>query len=1492
MIPRKVMAQGEGYALSAAQQRLWFLEKMAPHSAIYSIPQALSIHGLLDVKRMKTAVRHMVERHPILRTVYQEDEQLNEVKQYIHPVPPDLVHFISMDTVIPDMREQQAKEMIAKLAAIPFNIDGGHLFTAHLFELKDTQHILFLNFHHSIIDGWSMGIFWKELLAHYQEQAEHLPELSIHYHDFAEWEKQHHSEAARQHLLYWTDYLQGTSMVRLDHDLSGTIDPAMHQGGIGERSIPSSTSRRIIEYCQAQEVTPYLFFMTAFHLLLHKYTGEYDITTGTPTSGRIHTETHNLIGFFVDMMAIRTQISEEQSFHDHLALVKQNVITCMDHQAVSFEQIVQALQPERELAASPLFQLTFAYQQEGEMPAMEQLRLELFPVDNHTSKYDISVFVGLQNDQSFHIVCEYNSALYSADRIAQFLDHYEQLVVQIMADPGMPVSDLQIITLQQQSRLLNASSYFPDAPHTFLSFKDRFEYYAQTTPDQTALVIDDREYTYAELNSKANRIAACLQKNNIRHGEFVGVHFARSEKSIMAILGIMKAGAAYVPLDPAYPAERLIYMVDKAGLQYIVSDQTSQIFSDHISLLSMEQLLNETEYPAAPQPIHLLPEDTAYMIFTSGSTGAPKGVVIEHGSLSNLIDAQQTVFDLHSDERVLQFASLSFDASVWEMVMALGHGSTLCMLPSDWKDMQQDMISLFNRYKITIATFPSSFLVNMYPEELPSLRKVIVAGERCPVELAGRWAASKLFWNAYGPSETTVCATVFPYVAGSRVPIGYPLPNMQAYVLDEQKRPVPPGRSGELYIGGVGLAREYFADAAQTAAKFIHYPIGDNDQRLYRTGDIVKYDNQGVLEFIDRIDNQVKIRGYRVELGEIEHQLSLVAGIRETVVICLERPNQTAELTAYIVCDVRGAVNRMDIMDSLNGRLPSYMIPANIIELEHMPLTPNGKIDKKQLPLPVVMNEPVPGTDIQRDLTPAEQQLVAACEKVLKRTVRITDHFFESGGDSILVLKLINELKTLQWSLTPRSFYQYPVLEALAQKMQPLVEQCLEPETEHEWFSLSPMQNWFFEQQFADAHHWNYSLLFKMPLHVEPEIIEQALYRLYRQHDAMRLQFHYTAEGMRQSYRQHGAIPLHIVDQPAGCSISEFMQDTGAFHQQSLNLSDCLITAVLMRNTEHKQQHLLLVVHHLLTDWVTGGIIAEDLNQFVEEALEDRENRLPSFSLSFKSWIDYLSRHTLQQPVQQDLPYWQMTEHSQRLVPSVPLDRPDGINLKGTVKHVTIALTMEQTNDLIRISHYHLNSDVKTVLLSTVLYAIRAWSGMESIALDMASHGRHDLWEEVDITRTAGWLTSVYPLVLQSKGQQTLTEYIYHVQQAIQLVPHEGITYGMLRYYAAEQRLDGYNSEIWFNYFGHNHSLDNSPNTENKAPLLELCDDLLGSMNSYQQQRSHVFEILGMIREGQLHLGWQYSEQLHNRETIQQLADHVYTELAQLIAELKETYIK
>ncbi|MEW4370678.1 amino acid adenylation domain-containing protein [Paenibacillus kandeliae] len=1498
VIPRHINNEQDGYILSAAQQRMWFMEKLSPHSAMYNIPQALSITGVLDIHRLEQALMQVIARHPILRTVYREDQQRNEVRQYIHQAPSSMLQRLMLYDLNQDVRESYIQEKILEYSMTPFQLDGGELVRICLFELQPDEHILFLNFHHSIIDGWSMGIFWNELFAYYAQPKHVLPEPTIHYHDFAEWEQQLSADYHQKHVVYWQKYLHNSRMVRLDPDLPDLLEHDLHQGNVREYPLSATLSQRIIDYCQREDVTPYLFFMTAFHLFVHKYTGESDITTGTPTSGRIHKETYPLIGFFVDMMAVRTTIHEQQSFANHLAQVKTSVLACMDHQAVSFEQVIQALQPERELNTSPLFQMTFAYQQEEEMPVVDGLHMKRMPIDNHTSKYDCSLFACLQSDQSFHLVCEYNSALYSAERISQWMNHYEQLLEQLLSNSHVPVSTLHLITLAEQDEILNDHPHFPASPSTFLSIMDRFEHYAQTIPQHTALVIGDRTYTYAALNELAERLAASLQSRHIQQGSLVGIHFGRSEKIIIAILGIMKAGAAYVPLDPSYPMDRLQYMAEKAELTCIVSDREDAAFADFIPVWSLAALLHEPDQLVRSKPVRVLPQDTAYIIFTSGSTGAPKGVVIEHGSLSHLIDAQQTVFHLQPHERVLQFASMSFDASVWEIVMALGHGLTLCMLPSDWKDMQLDMVTLLNQYGITIGTFPSSFLNNLQPESLTSLQKVIVAGERCPVELASRWAASKLFWNAYGPSETTVCATVFPYVAGPKVPIGYPLPNMKAYVLDEQGNPVPPGRSGELYIGGAGLAREYRNDPVQTAAKFVMYTAGEEQQRLYRTGDMVKYDHDGVLEFLDRIDNQVKIRGYRVELGEIEHHLRLIPGIQEAFVTCIPRTDQPDELAAYIVVKPQHVVNRAAMLAHLSGTLPSYMIPVHLVELDHMPLTSNGKVDKKQLPAPVITQQPTESSALEeRELSIAEQQLVSACSKVLHRAVRITDHFFEIGGDSILILKLMNELKKNRWSVTPRSVYQSPILEMLAHSMQPLVIHEAATEIDGQDFALSPMQHWFFKQQFTDAHHWNFSLMLQLNQQLDVDQIEYALRELYERHDALRLEFHNGSQGYRQSYQIDGSIPLHVIDYVGTGTMEAFIQETGAVHQRSLHIRDRLIVAVWMRDPAQPKSYLLLVVHHLLTDWVSGGIMAEDLNMLLQQSMHRQLAPMPisvserTSSVSFQQWIQYMAAQTSSAVVQADIPYWQSIEQIMHHLPSLPVDHTSGRNRRGDTEVISLTLTKEQTTELIQLSHHTLHSTMEHVLLSAIVRVIQQWTGRDQLALDIDGHGRHDVGEYMDTSRTMGWFTSVYPLLLQGESQRQLTDWITYIDQVRQQVPHHGLTYGMLCTYDGQQPLIGCNADVLFNYFGHQHVLPDDSAASDETPIAQLCELAAGDMNSAQQERVHTFEIVGMIHQEQLMLGWQYSNQLHTESTIHKLVDQVHAELMQLIAGAKETYL-
>jgi amino acid adenylation domain-containing protein len=913
------------FPLSFAQQRLWFLDRLIPNSPIYNIPGAVEFNGQLNVAAVEKSFQEIIRRHEILRTTFAlasgEPVQVvtpattdSQLRRHYLWQEIDLSHFSAAD------RQLELQRLATAQAQRPFNLEQGPLLRVTIVRLGQQEYTLLIAVHHIILDGWSIGIFMRELMVLYeafsQERPSPVEDLPIQYADFTLWQRQFlQGEVLHRKLAYWQRQLSGSlPVLQLPTSRPRPAVPSF-RGARHLFTLSSKLTEAIKSFARQEGVTLFMMLLAVFKTLLYRYTGQEDILVGSTIANRQRPELEGVIGFFVNTVVLRTDLSGNPTFRQLLARVRGVTLEADSHQDLPFEKLVEALQPERELSWSPLFQVAFDIT--PPMPALTSpWSYSQLDMDTGTAKFDLTLTFEERPDGLIGVF-EYSTDLFTAQTIARMEGHFRTLLAGSLANPDEYICNLPLLTQSEWQQIQSCNHTQADYPDN-ICIHQLFEAQVEKTPDAVAVVFAQEQLTYQQLNSKANQLANYLQSLGVGPEVLVGICVERSLFMIVGILGILKAGGAYLPLDPGYPGERLTFMLEDARVPVLLVQRGINIdlcekprFARLRNSLSQTKIVylddwegNSWEQENPVSTPRVTPDNLAYTIYTSGSTGKPKGVLLTHRGLCNLAIAQQQLFSVKPTSRILQFASLSFDASIWEIVMAWSAGATLVLAERESLLPGPALFQLLRQQKVTIVTLPPSALAVLPTGELPDLQTIIVAGEACSPELVKRWAPGREFFNAYGPTESTVCATVAKCSQqDNKLPIGYPIANTQVYILDPQLMPVPIGVPGELYIAGVGLARGYLHRPDLTAQKFI---VNKNEQlpvaRLYRTGDLARYLPNGSIEYLGRLDNQVKIRGFRIELGEIEVVLSQHPQVREAVVVVREDVAGDKSLVAYIVC--------------------------------------------------------------------------------------------------------------------------------------------------------------------------------------------------------------------------------------------------------------------------------------------------------------------------------------------------------------------------------------------------------------------------------------------------------------------------------------------------------------------------------------------------------------------------------------------------------------
>ncbi|MEG4805076.1 amino acid adenylation domain-containing protein [Microcoleus sp. ARI1-B5] len=1039
------------FPASFAQQRLWFLNQLAPGNPFYNVSTALCLTGSLNLMALEQTFNEIVQRHESLRTTFGMFE--GELVQIIAPILTVSLPTIDLQNLSPTQQETAALQLATDAAQSPFDLAAGPLFKITLLQLGETEHILLLNLHHIVADGWSIGVLVRELGTLYTAFVKNgrspLPELPLQYADFAEWQHQYlQGDVLETQLAYWRKQLKGITAIDLPTDKQRPAVPS-YRGAKQSIALSPALSEALKSLSQQEGATLFITLLAAFQTLLYRYTRQADIAVGTPIANRNMSEIEALIGFFVNSLVLRADLSGNPTFRELLHRVKNVAMTAYAHQDLPFEKLVEELHPDRELSRNPLFQISFSLQNTP-VAALELPGIAFRAIDFDAGTAKLDLECNLWEDAgSIHGQFIYSTDLFDSATIARMAGHFQTLLSAIVANPQQRLSDLALLTAPEyQQLLIDWNDTQRDYPQN-QCFHQLFAERVEREPDAVAAVFENQQLTYRQLNSKANQLARYLQQLGAKSEVLIGLCVERSLDAIVGILGIIKAGAAYLPLDPNYPQERVNFMLEDAGVSILVTQQhlAKNLTQGEYSVVCLDA---DAEIIAQQSPANLttniLPENLAYVIYTSGSTGTPKGVLIEHRGLYNLALAQREAFNLNSNHRVLQFASQSFDASIFEIVMALGTGATLYCAKKESLLAGTTLIQFLQDNAITHATFPPSLLAVLPSAELPALQTIICAGESCSQDVVKRWASGRRFFNAYGPTEATVWSSFAEigdslrdsFASRKKPPIGRPIANTQLYILDENLQPVPVGIPGELYIGGAGLARGYLKRPELTALRFIPNPFSQKaGERIYKTGDLARYLPDRNIEFLGRTDAQVKIRGYRIELGEIEALLIQHPAVKETAAVAEDDLSGNKRLVAYVVPDRDRALNPLELRLFLRKKLPAYMIPQAFVAIAFLPLTPNGKIDRRRLRTLGNLTSNSTDKSCIAPRTPTESTLAQIWSEILNtEPVGIRDNFFDLGGDSLLAIRLINEInQQFERELPLSSLFLNPTIEGLADSL-------------------------------------------------------------------------------------------------------------------------------------------------------------------------------------------------------------------------------------------------------------------------------------------------------------------------------------------------------------------------------------------------------------------------------------------------------------------------
>ncbi|MCH5586165.1 amino acid adenylation domain-containing protein [Shimazuella sp. AN120528] len=1433
---------------SYGQRRLWFLDQIIDDRSTYHLPYAIRIEGTFDILAFRRSLQAIAIRHESLRTTFTEREGIPI--QVIHQVPP-------IDFSYTDIRqeEESLEQLISRAYHQSFSLTSGPLWRAHLYQETEDKWVLLFTFHHIIMDGWSLGIFGNELFRLYEANCRgksiEIDALPLQYRDYSAWQQDYiHSDDLKTHLHYWKDKLSGVPVLHLPTDKTRPAEQTF-RGRTKSFEVPLSLTEGLKQLSKEEGVTLYMSLLASWQIWLSRYSGQEDIAVGSPVAGRTRSELENLIGFFVNTLVLRTDLSGNPSFQELLSRVRQTSMEAYANQHVPFEKMVDELAPDRNLQQSPLFQVMFVLQN---MPVQTEgsidVKLSPFPLEHETAKYDLTLTM-MDTPEGLQGAWEYNADLFSEVTIDRMIKQYVQVLETVVADPTVPIREISLLTREDERFFAEQNQLISNYPAK--SIAALFEEQVSLYPSKIALQSATASLTYEEVNQQANQLAHFLQKKGVQSDIKVGICLDRSIELIIAMLAIVKTGAAYVPFDVSYPIERFQYLVTDSEVSFVV---TTQKWTDRFQNKQMDCcMLDEEERMIRQESTSNLVTQAkidflAYVMYTSGSTGKPKGVEIPQKGIIRLV--KNTDYATFSANDVfLQLAPVAFDAATFEIWGALLNGAKLAIMPSALPSLSE-LGKAIQSYEVTTLWLTAGLfrlMVDHQLHALKGLKQLLTGGDVVSpvhVQKVLHMGGVQVI-NGYGPTENTTfscCYQVPQDWSGDVLPIGKPIAGTTAYVLDDMLQQLPVGIVGELYVGGDGLAKGYANQPLLTQERFIeHEKFG----RLYRTGDLVRYLYDGTMMFLGRKDHQVKIRGFRVELGEIETTLAQLPKVKDAIVIQKE-----GKLIAYLTS--LSPINTNELRDQLVRALPDYMVPASFVLLDELPLTENGKVNRNALPSPA-------GIHILKELPQGEieQKIAIIWQDVLGISmVNRNDNFFRLGGDSILSLQVVAKATQQGIGITPKQMFQFQTIEELAKVA--IQKDVLEVEQGviKGKVDLTPIQSWFFAQKPANVHHFNQAVMVQLNVSLSPLQIEETWRKLHEHHDSLRLQFRRKDDSWQASYGEESNIVSMKVHDISNFEEQEQMVEMKRFanyYQRSLDLAHGPITRLIYFHLgAERKPRLLIIAHHLVVDGVSWRIILEDLATLIQQLAGRQAMILPAKTTSYQRWAQLVQEEKQLNPVYKQIDF------------EIPVDQT-GENTEESSELATFSFSKEETEKLVKSS-----AKAEDILLTAFVRTIVKWTSNSNVLVDLEGHGRDVLGDDIDVSRTVGWFTKLYSASFQVKENVTALEALRLVKDQRNAAFHQ-TKFGQTKSI----------SPVNFNYFGQFRQLN-----EDTGVLIGTAETV-GETVHPKMIRSYILEGFGVISKDQLTLTLRYSKNIHRKETIEELLYQLCQEIRILVSKLVET---
>jgi amino acid adenylation domain-containing protein/non-ribosomal peptide synthase protein (TIGR01720 family) len=1492
-----------GFHLSPQQKHLWLLQQQDANCQPYRVQCAVRIEGNINVQNLEQVLHKIVDRHEVFRTNFKTLKGMNIPLQVINEKTDVEIQFHDFTKLESQQQNIEIETLIQQQKVEAFDWERGDVLDICLVRLSPSQYILLIAIPAICADTVSIHNLVREISEIYATSThqQELSEQPLQYADISAWQNElFEGEDAEVAKKYW--YKKNLSSLNINNLPSEKhlSEKVIFLPKSIEVNFNNASVVGIKALANHNAVSIVAILMACWQILLWRLTGKKNLNVAMCYDGRNYDELKPAIGLLAKYIPVDVSLNEDDKFAEILKQLGKTIQEVYQWQeSFSWEELARG-EKSQEVTFLPF---AFDLNSQSTKYFAGDVSFSIYKQYSCIEKFKVKLSCQEQ-DGLLLAELHYDANLFDREDIESLALQLQTLLSAAIHNPSATISQLEVLSPRDRQKLLvDFNSTQINYPQD-LCIHQLFEQQATYNPQHPAVISENQQLTYAELNSRANQLAHHLKKIGVGAETIVALCVERSLEMVVGLLGILKAGGAYLPLDPQLPQERLVYTIQDAGSSVILTQQhlVGLFGKQEVPIVCLD---TEWDVIAGEPDINLsgqvAPENLVYIVYTSGSTGKPKGVAVEHLQLLNYLQSILEKLDLPVGSSFAMVSTFAADLGNTVIFPALCTGGCLHVISQERATHPEALLEYCARHNIDclkiVPSHLNALLSVSQPEKILPKKRLILGGEPLSknlVEILRQYEGDCKIINHYGPSETTVGISTYSvnteqnWNKVNTVPIGRPLANTQVYILDNYLQPLPIGVSGEIYIGGNNLARGYLNHPELTSEKFIPNPFSNKPgSRLYKTGDLGRYLPDGNIEFLGRVDHQVKIHGFRIELSEIESVLRQHLGIRENTVLVREDKTGNKRLVAYFVANQESSFSISDLRNFLKKKLPEYMIPSAFVQLKVLPLTPNGKIDRQALPEPDNIKPELAGKFVA-PRNPIEETIAKIWSGVLKvEQVGIHDNFFELGGDSIISIQIVARLNQAGLQLTPKQLFDSPTVAELAAIATDVSTLHVEQTPVMGLVPLTPIQRWFFEQNLSEPHHWNQSLLLEVPTEINLALLEQAVQYLQHHHDALRLRFVRQESSWQQinaGLDEVAKVPFVYKDlsQLPTTQQEAELQAIACELQASLNLEQGLLMRVALFNLGEKQaKRLLLIIHHLAVDGVSWRVLLEDFEQAYQQLSQKQAVQLPLKTTSFKRWSEFLHEYAQSSQLQQEMDYWLKT--SFQSVSRLPIDYPDSGNTEEFSSTVSVCLSVEETKVLLQDVPAAYHTQINDVLLTALVQCLNQWTGENSLLVDLEGHGREAIDDSINLTRTVGWFTTIFPVLLSLEDISQPTEALKAIKEQLRSIPNRGIGYGVLRYLSQDSSVIRQmqtlpQAEVRFNYLSQFDQL--LPETS----LFKFINQSAGISRSLRNNRRYLLDINGFVLDGQLQLEWTYSQQIHRASTIERVAKGFVNALRSLIS--------